>query len=77
MCDTILLFCFLNLKGSLFEPKKSFFISLQKFFTFLRLSNFKILEILNFNTPSKCQGKKQERQEFGKPSNICAVYVIL
>ena len=60
MCDTILLFCFLNLKGSLFETKKSFFISLQKFFTFLRLSNFKILEILNFKRHQNVKGRSKK-----------------
>ena len=43
---TFLLFCFLSVKGSFCETKKNlFFISLQKFFSFSKKSNFRILDI--------------------------------
>ena len=40
MSDIILLFYFLNLKKNIIETRKNVFMSLQKFFLFLRYSNF-------------------------------------
>ena len=40
MSDIILLFYFLNLKKNVIETRKNVFMSLQKFFLFLRYSNF-------------------------------------
>ena len=40
MSDIISLFYFLNLKKNIIETRKNVFMSLQKFFLFLRYSNF-------------------------------------